>query len=148
MSAEQNMHVFRQMIDELWTAGRLESAYKYFSPVYIEHQFGFNSTIEDVQKNVLLLHTSFPDFTLTVEEMVADGDKVWARLKGSGTNTGGFFGPPNGKPFVITVFDVARFENGKMVEHWGVPDRFAVLAQLGLLPGQAERSARREQAAA
>ena len=43
-------------------------------------------------------------------------------------------GPPNGKAFEITVIDIARFENGKIVEHWGVPDRFAVMAQLGLLP--------------
>lgn len=134
MSAEQNMTTFRKMIDELWTEGRLERAHDYFPPVFIEHQFGFKSTIEDLVKNVQILHTSFPDFSLRVEEMVADGDKVWARLTGRGTNTGGFFGPPNGKPFEITIFDVVRFEDGKMVEHWGVPDRFAVLAQLGLLP--------------
>jgi len=43
-------------------------------------------------------------------------------------------GPPNGKSFKIAVFDVCRFKDGKMVEHWGSPDRFALLAQLGLLP--------------
>lgn len=43
-------------------------------------------------------------------------------------------GPPNGKPFQITVYDTCRFENGRIVEHWGVPDRFALLAQLGMLP--------------
>jgi predicted ester cyclase len=51
-----------------------------------------------------------------------------------GTNRGGFMGPPNGKSFEITVIDIARYEDGKIVEHWGVPDRFAVMAQLGLLP--------------
>jgi predicted ester cyclase len=42
--------------------------------------------------------------------------------------------PPTGKSFAITVIDICRFENGKIVEHWGVPDRFHQLAQLGLLP--------------
>ena len=51
-----------------------------------------------------------------------------------GTNRGPFLGPPTGKPVAITVMDVCRFERGKIVEHWGVPDRFALLAQLGLLP--------------
>jgi predicted ester cyclase len=51
-----------------------------------------------------------------------------------GTHLGPFMGPPTGKPITITVMDVCRFENGKIVEHWGVPDRFAMLVQLGLLP--------------
>jgi predicted ester cyclase len=51
-----------------------------------------------------------------------------------GTNRGGFMGPPNGKSFKIAVFDVVRFKDGKIVEHWGSPDRFALLVQLGLLP--------------
>ena len=45
--------------------------------------------------------------------------------------------PPTGRSFAITVIDVCRFENGKIVEHWGVPDRFHQLAQLGLLSSPA-----------
>jgi predicted ester cyclase len=44
--------------------------------------------------------------------------------------------PPNGRSFEVAVFDQCRFENGKIVEHWGSSDRFALLAQLGLLPKQ------------
>jgi predicted ester cyclase len=52
-----------------------------------------------------------------------------------GTNHGSFFGfAPTGKSFAITVIDVCRFDHGKIVEHWGVPARFALLDQLGLLP--------------
>ena len=51
-----------------------------------------------------------------------------------GTNRGGFMGPPNGKSFEITVFDQLRFQDGLIVEHWGSPDRFAMLVQLGKLP--------------
>jgi len=42
--------------------------------------------------------------------------------------------PPIGKPFTVTVMDVCRFANGKMVEHWGVADQLALLAQIGALP--------------
>ena len=49
------------------------------------------------------------------------------------TTSGLFFGPPSNKPIDITVFDLARVANGQIVEHWGVPDRFALLAQTGVL---------------
>ena len=50
----------------------------------------------------------------------AAGDKVWVRMTARGTNHGGVMGPPNGKSFEIAVFDVCKFEEGKIVEHWDV----------------------------
>jgi predicted ester cyclase len=70
--------------------------------------------------------------SLTIEDVVAQGDKVWARMVARGTD------PRSGKPIVMNVMDVCRFENGLMVEHWGIPDRFALLHQLGLLPKRPE----------
>jgi predicted ester cyclase len=55
------------------------------------------------------------------------------RFTGRGTFTGPFFGPPSGRSFELTVIDVARVVDGLLVEHWGVPDRFALLAQSGAL---------------
>jgi predicted ester cyclase len=52
-----------------------------------------------------------------------------------GTHTGPGLGEPTGRPFEVTVFDLCRFRDGRIVEHWGVADRFAQLHQLGLLPG-------------
>ena len=87
-----------------------------------------------MKEDIHYLRTGFPDFHLTIENCVADADTVWILMTARGTNRGHFMGPPTGKPITITVMDVCRFEEGKIVEHWGVPDRFAVLAQLGLLP--------------
>jgi predicted ester cyclase len=42
--------------------------------------------------------------------------------------------PPTGKPMTLDVIDIDRFDNGKLVEHWGIPDRLAVLLQLGMFP--------------
>lgn len=70
---------------------------------------------------------------MRVEDIVAADDKVWARLRGRGTHAGQVLGGPTGKPFDITIIDIARFRDGKLVEHWGVPDRFAQMQQLGLL---------------
>jgi predicted ester cyclase len=54
-------------------------------------------------------------------------------VRARGTASGPFFGPPSNRPIDITVIDVARIVDGQIVEHWGVPDRFALLAQTGVL---------------
>jgi predicted ester cyclase len=97
-------------------------------------RFSLKTTLEGFKEDIHSLRTGFPDFHLTVEDIIADRDKVWIRMRARGTNLGSFTGSPTGKSITITVMDVCRFENGKIVEHWGVPDRFALLVQLGLLP--------------
>ena len=136
MSAEQNQSAFRHVITEAFNKGNYDVLSDHFRADFIEHQFGLHPTIEGFKGDIQFLRTAFPDFSLTIEDMVADGDKVWARMIARGTNSGGFMGPPNGKSFEATVFDTCRFEDGKIIEHWGSPDRFAILAQLGLLPKQ------------
>ena len=136
MSVVNNQTAFQQVIAEAFNKGNYEVLRSYFNPDFIEHQFGLHATIEGMQGDIEYLRTAFPDFNLTIEEMVTDTDKVWARSTARGTNLGGFMGPPNGKSFEITVFDTCRFEDGMIVEHWGSPDRFAQLVQLGLLPQQ------------
>jgi predicted ester cyclase len=134
MKTEDHQMVFRRVIDEAFNRGNYAVLPELFNPDFVEHQFGLHATLPGLQSDIAFLREKFPDFTLTIEEMVETGDKVWARMTGRGTNLGGFMGPPNGKSFEVTVFDLCRFEDGKIVEHWGSPDRFALLAQLGLLP--------------
>jgi len=69
-----------------------------------------------------------------IEAIVESGDMMWARCKARGTD------PRSGKPVTIDVMDVCRFADGKLVEHWGVPDRFALLHQIGALPPPPKRA--------
>ncbi|HSD85280.1 MAG TPA: ester cyclase, partial [Anaerolineae bacterium] len=97
--------------------------------------FDLPATLQGFKGSIRYLRDTFSPFSLTIEDMIADGDKVWVRMTGRGTHSKEFMGrPPTGKTFAITVIDICRFENGKIVEHWGVPDRFHQLAQLGFLP--------------
>ena len=135
MSAEQNKQVFRRVIEEGFDKGNLDALDDCFSPTYTEHQFDLPSTLEEFKGSIRYLRDTFSPFSLTIEDMIADGDKVWARMTGRGTHTKELMGrPPTGKSFAITVIDICRFENGKIVEHWGVPDRLHQIVQLGLLP--------------
>jgi predicted ester cyclase len=134
MSAEQNKNVLQRVIKKAFNQEDYDVLPDLYMADFIEHQFGLHPTINGLKGDIQFLHKAFPDFNLTIEDMVADGDKVWVRMIARGTNRGGFMGPPNGKSFEITVFDVCRFKDGKIIEHWGTPDRFALLHQLGLLP--------------
>ncbi|GAA1161539.1 ester cyclase [Ornithinicoccus hortensis] len=81
----------------------------------------------------MLPYRNFPDAEFTIEDWVQDGPTVWARVRGRATASGPFFGPPSNRPVDFTVVDIARVVDGRIVEHWGVPDRFALLAQTGVL---------------
>ena len=78
------------------------------------------------------LRTGFSDFKLVIEDLVVAGDTVWIRNRATGTHDGIFAGVPgSGRSIDITVFDVLRVVDGKIVEHWGVPDRLGALIQIG-----------------
>ena len=76
-----------------------------------------------------------PDWHTKIEELIAEGDKVVARITMTGTHKGEFFGfPATGKRISFTGIYIARIANGKIVEHWGEEDSFGLLQQLGALP--------------
>ncbi len=135
--AERNKEAFRVIIEEGFSKGNLDALDAVVASDCVEHQkvTGLPPGLDGLKAMICGLRAVLPDLTLTIEDMTADGDKVWARLVGRGTHQGSFFGlSGTGKTVVVDVMDLGRFENGKIVEHWGVPDRFSMLEQLDLLP--------------
>lgn len=132
---ERNMEVLRRVIEEGFGKGNLAALDEVVAPEFVEHQPGLPPTREGLKAAIAGLRRVFPDLTFTIEDMTADGDKVWGLFRARGTHRGEMMGlPPTGKSMEITVIDVIRVQNGQLVEHWGVPDRFSQLEQLGLLP--------------
>ncbi len=133
MSVE-HINSFRIIIEEGFSKGNMAALDAVVAPEMVEHQHGAPQGLAGLKVMIRNLRQGIPDLQLTIEDTVAVGDKVWARLKGRGTNSGPFMGrPPTGKQMEIDVIDICRFDGGKMVEHWGVSDRFALMEQLGLL---------------
>ena len=78
--------------------------------------------------------TGFPDYQTVIDDLIAEGDKVVARITMSGTHTGVFMGiPATGKYVEFTGIYIAQIANGKIAEHWGEEDGVSLLAQLGVL---------------
>lgn len=144
MLEKENEGVFHRLIDEGFNKGNLAALDELFAPNFIEHQDGIvPPNIEGVKGAIVSLRTPFPDLKLTIEEIAASGGKTWARITGRGTHQAPFMGrPPTGKSFAITVIDICRFENGKIVEHWGVADRLSLMGQLGLLSRPSQETAK------
>jgi predicted ester cyclase len=130
---ERNLAAFRMLIDRGFGAAEMRAVDATCAPNCMEHQDGFTD-LDSVKSGIGFLHLLAPDFQISIEDVVASGDRVWARLRARGTHTGPVFGGPTGRTFDINVIDICRFNGGMIVEHWGVPDRLAQMQQLGVLP--------------
>src|SRR5262245_5988797 len=129
--------VVRRLIDEGFSQGRLDVCDELIADDIVEHQDygpGHPAGAAGVKAVVTSLRRAFSDFKLEIEDMVIAGDTVWTRNVATGTNDGPYMGhAPTGRTFSIDVFDVLRIRGGRVVEHWGVPDRLGVLFQLSLI---------------
>ena len=129
--------VMRRMFDEGFSTGDGAVVDELCSPDLVEHQFGLAGlpaqALQHVKDAMRDVHTAVPDIRFVIEDSVESGETIWIRAHGRGTATGPFFGAPSGRPVDVAVIDVARIVDGRIVEHWGVPDRFAMLAQTGVL---------------
>ncbi|MBS1673594.1 MAG: ester cyclase [Actinobacteria bacterium] len=134
-AARDMVSVVERMLTEGFAGGRLDVVDELCAPDVVEHQFGLAGVgaeaIAKVRDGMHVVHTAFPDLRFTVEDWSVSGDIVWVRAEGVATSTGPFLGPPTGKPVSFTVIDVARIRDGRIVEHWGIPDRFEILVRLG-----------------
>jgi steroid delta-isomerase-like uncharacterized protein len=140
MSAEENKAVARREIEELYAQGNLDAAEEIFAPNYVGHDptSGDIRGIEGAKQFAATYRQAFPDLQPTVEDQVAEGEKVVTRFSARGTHQGETeeFGPPTGKWMEITGITIERFAEGKIVEDWTHYDALGLLRQLGLVPQQ------------
>lgn len=92
-------------------------------------------TVESTKQFLGMMFAAFPDLHYTLEQNIAEGDKVVNYQMSHGTMTGSFLGmPPTGKSATWAEVHIVRFADGKIVEHWAVIDQVSMMMQLGLLP--------------
>lgn len=127
---------YRRLIERGFGAGDPAIVDELFAHDFVERQAGVRPpTREGVKGLIAYLRRAFPDLTYTIEDIAVSGDTVWGRLRASGTQRGPFAGlEPTGARMTITVIDICRFRDGKIIEHWGVADSLAALDQLGHSP--------------
>ena len=122
---------------ELLSAGDVDGFGRLLSDDFVEHEEvpGLSPTREGVIDLFRGYLVAFPDLRMEVLDLLASGDKAVARVKATGTHDGEFMGlPPSGRAVEVQLIDIMRFEDGLVVEHWGVMDMLGMLQQLGALP--------------
>ena len=132
----QNKAIVRKF-GERMNAQDVEGALAHFGPSFIDHAVrpGMPPGIEGTRLFFNMLFTAFPDLHGTIQDIIAEGDKVVDRMTCEGTHQGMFMGvPPTGKSVKWSFIDINRIADGKVVEHWAEVDTMGILQQLGLVP--------------
>ena len=127
-----NKAIARRFYDAM-NEGKLEIIDEVIDENLIEHDEspGLTPNREGVRQFFQMVRTAFPDFSMTIEDMIAEGDKVFIRAKMKGTQQGEFMGiPASGKQMTVPFADIVRFSGGRVVEHWGITDTGAMVRQL------------------
>lgn len=134
--SEQNKALVRSFIDEVFNSRNPAALDRILAEGYVDHSPFPNQPPgrEGFKQMIGGFLAAFPDFHATIEDMVAEGDKVVVRVTATGTHQGDFMGiPATGKPFKYQEIHIARIADGKMAEHWGVEDILGMLQQLGVV---------------
>src|SRR5919202_3862506 len=146
VSAEENKAVVRREMAELFNhTGNLDAVEVIISPDYVtdEPTSGETRGIEGARQFAATFRQAFPDLQNTIEDMVAEGDKVVMRFRGSGTHDGETeaFGPPMGKRMEITGITIKRLVDGKIAEAWTNFDALGMMQQLGMIAASQQAEA-------
>ena len=139
MSTEENKATFRRYVEEGWAKGNVEVADEVFADRYVAHQPDGSEEErgpEDVKQFLRQYREAFPDLEITVEDQIAERDRVVTRWASRGTHQGEFRGiDPTGNEVRLTGIGIFRFsEAGKVVESWDNFDQLGMLQQLGAIP--------------
>ena len=141
MGTQENKAIATRFLEEIMNRGNVSLIDEFSGPNFVDHSAppGVPPTNEGFKGFVAAFRAAFPDLHYTVEDSIAEGDRVVQRTTATGTMKGDFQGmPASGKSATWSEIHITRFENGKAVEHWGVTDQLGMLAQLGFAqaPGQ------------
>jgi len=134
--SEKNKSVLRRAAEELWNQGDLSAAEELYDADVVLHGAmpGLSSGVEGVKQVVAAYRAAFPDLCLTIEELIAEGDKIADRWSWTGTHKGEFMGvAPTGKKVTAKGVSIVRIADGKIVEIQSASDRLDLMQQLGAI---------------
>jgi len=116
-----------------WNTGDLSTAADIISPEFVDH-YTHEQGVESAVQLITQFRTAFPDLKFSLEDEIAEGDKVVHRWAMSGTQMGELMGiPPTGKAASWTGTTTFKFRGGKIVERWANVDVLGIFIQLGVV---------------
>lgn len=137
MSTQTNEALVRRFIGEIFLGQRFDAVDELVTEDFTPHTWGPAASGRDALKAAIeRVSAGLSDETMTIEDVIADGDRVAVRLTSSATQTGPFMGmPPTGRRYEIGEIHIFRLRDGRVAEHWHHADFLGMLRQLGAMPG-------------
>lgn len=140
--SDTNKAMIRRFVEEVKNKRHLDQLGDIFLSDYQEHNAtvsSFGGGVEGYKKFLTHLFTAFPEDYVTIDQIIAEGDKVAYWGTETGTHRGEFLNiPATGKSATWTEIQFFRFQDGKVVEHWVDVDIFSWFQQLGVIPTNAK----------
>lgn len=134
---EANKLLIRSYIEEMWNKHEPSAADRFVATDFVEHNPRLPQGLAGRKQFVAKVLAAFSDYHGELQDLVAEGDKVVARVQWTGTNDGPYEGrPATGNRLVFSTSDFFRIENGKIAEHWDVVETLARAVALGLVPNR------------
>jgi len=134
MSTEENRALLQRYIEDVWDKQNPAAVDDFLAPNYKRYRSPTTTPLTREEQKQLLsqFRAAFPDIQLTVEEVIAEDNRVAFRSTIRATHQGELFGiAPTGRQITVGLVDVIHIENGKFVEQWGGPDLLDLVRQLG-----------------
>ena len=136
MPTEENKALASRWMDEVWCKGNLDAVDELIATNFVFNWAppGVTSDRDGYKQTVTMQFTAFPDLHCTIDDLVAEGDKVVIRWTGNSTHKGEFMGiAPTGKKMKMTGISIIRIVGGKIVEEWTEMDQLGIMQQLGVI---------------
>ncbi len=137
MSVEENKALLRRYMEEILNKGNIDALDQFYAVDFVDHNAwpGIPPGIEGMRQTYNIIFSAFTNIHVTIDDMVAEEDKIVVRVTANAIHTGEFMGTPaTGKRISIMEIRIYRIAGGKIVEHWGLMDTASLMQQLGNAP--------------
>jgi len=144
--SEENKDLARRFMEEAYNKGNVDFIDEVVASDYVAHDptspEGTGGGADGAKRFVEMYRSAFPDLRMTVEDLIAEGDKVVTRWTARGTHQGELMGiPPSGNRVEVTGINVDRIEGGKFMETWSNYDALGMMQQIGAVPSAEQAQA-------
>ena len=144
MKLDQNKTIAKRFIQEVFVKADEHAVDELTAPDFVPHSWpGVEPGVESLKQAQRRVAAGLEDARMTIEDVIAEGDKVAVRLISHGRHVGEFMGmPASGKEYDISEIHIFRIADGKVAEHWRDADMLGMLRQLGAMPTPAAAGSR------
>ncbi len=137
MEIEENKRLARRAFEDLWNQGKLDTVTDLYDANQVSYGLGMDvpAGAEGIKQFISIYRTAYPDTHFTIEDQIAEDDKVVTRWTAVGSHQGELMGiPPTGRRVTVTGITINRIVGGKIMETWNNYDALGQLQQLGVVP--------------